>query len=331
MRPVFALAALLACAPPAALGESSTTLLEPKIDYWPAPWESSRPRDPDVDKRGLVWFVGQTGDYVASFDPKNESFRKIDLDKGTGPHNLIVGEDGRIWYTGNRAAHIGRVTPASGAIEKVAMPDGVRDPHTLIGDGKGHIWFTAQGANYIGRLTLAGNKVDVVQMPVSNSLPYGIALDAQGRPWANLLGTNKLATLDPSTMQLELIDLPRPQARTRRIEVASDGLVWYVDYAAAYIGRFDPKARQFKEWLPPTGEKARPYAMALDDKQRLWFVDTGVQPNRLMAFDTKQETFVADVELDKSRGAVRHMVFHAPTRALWFGTDTNYLVRAVVP
>jgi virginiamycin B lyase len=108
-------------------------------------------------------------------------------------------------------------------------------------------------------------------------------------------------------------------------------MVWYVDYAAAYVGRYDPKTKQFKEWLPPTGANARPYAMALDDVQRVWFADTGVQPNRLMAFDARSEQFVANVELTNARGAVRHMIFHGPSRTLWFGSDTGYLVRARVP
>jgi virginiamycin B lyase len=307
------------------------SLPAPKIDYWKVPWESSRPRDPDVDRNGVVWFVGQTGDYVASFDPANEQFKKIDLERGTGPHNVIVGEDRYVWYSGNRAAHIGRLDPKRGSIEKIALPEGVRDPHTLIGDGRGHIWFTAQGANYIGRLTLADRKVDVVKMPVANSLPYGIVLDASGRPWANLLGTNQLATLDPKTLALELIDLPRPEARTRRIALAADGAIWYVDYAASYLGRFDPRQRRFQEWLPPTGTNAHPYAMAIDDHNRVWFADSGAQPNRLMAFDPKSEKFVVDTEIKDARGAVRHMVFHKAGRALWFGTDTNDLVRVHVP
>lgn len=320
--------ALLAAVAGAASAESLPT---PKIDVWHVPWENTRPRDPDVDRNGIVWFVGQAGDYVASFDPARQQFTRLDLDKGAGPHNLIVGEDNYLWYSGNRAAHIGRVDPKKGAIEKIAMPQGVRDPHTLIGDGRGHIWFTAQGANYIGRLTLADRKVDVVQVPVPNSLPYGIVVDSQGRPWANLLGTNKLATLNPGTLALEQIDLPRKEARTRRIGIAPDDAVWYVDYAAGYVGRYDPKSRQFKEWLPPTGEKARPYAMAIDDRERLWFVDTGAQPNRLMALDMKSGEFIANVELENARGAVRHMVFHQPGRALWFGTDTNDLMRVHVP
>lgn len=303
----------------------------PALDYWKVPWADTRPRDPAVDRDGLVWFVGQTGDYVASFDPRNERFRQIPLEAGTGPHNLIIGEDRAVWYAGNRAAHIGRVDPADGRIEKVAMPAGIRDPHTLAADGNGHIWFTAQGSNYIGRLTLAGRKVEAVKLPQPNSLPYGIVVDRNGRPWANLLGTSQLATVDPGNLALERIDLLRGEARTRRIAIGSDGAIWYTDYAAAHIGRYDPKAKRFSEWLPPTGDKARPYALAIDDRARIWFADSGVQPNRLMAFDPATSKFVVDVEVAEARGAIRHMVFDEATRALWFGTDTGFLVRVRVP
>ena len=61
-----------------------------EIREWAVPWADSRPRDPYVDAQGRVWFVGQTADYVAMLDPKTGQFSKYDLEKGAGPHNLIV-------------------------------------------------------------------------------------------------------------------------------------------------------------------------------------------------------------------------------------------------
>src|SRR5690606_25911013 len=120
------------------------------VQAWPVPWEKTRPRDPAVDAQDRVWFVGQTGDYVAYLEPETGDFTRYPLADGTGPHNLIVGSDGAIWYAGNRAAHIGRLDPGSGTIVKYPMPDAAaRDPHTLLGDGKGHIWFTVQGGNFV--------------------------------------------------------------------------------------------------------------------------------------------------------------------------------------
>ncbi len=299
-------------------------------DFWQVPWQNTRPRDPAVAADGRVWFVGQTGDYVAVFDPASASFKRFDLEKGAGPHNLIVGEDGMIWYAGNQAQHIGRMDPATGTIEKLMTPTAVPDPHTLVGDGQGHIWFTAQRANHVGRVTLANRKVETWPVTTPRALPYGIVVDRQGRPWANLLGTHKLLTIDPKTLALEEILLPRESARTRRIEVSEDQAIWYVDYAGGFLGRMDPGTREVREWQTPSGEKSRPYAMALDHRGWLWVAESGPQPNRMVAFDPQRGEFVANVVLSEAGGAVRHMVFDGKTKALWFGTDTGYIGRLMV-
>lgn len=300
------------------------------VQAWPVPWEQTRPRDPDVDAQGRVWFVGQTGDYVAYLDPDTGDFTRYPLPDGTGPHNQIVGPDGAIWYAGNRAAHIGRLDPGTGAIVKYPMPDAAaRDPHTLIDDGNGHIWFTVQGGNFVGRLTLADGEVKLLAVPTEDARPYGIALTAQGQPWIAELGTHKLGTVEPPDMHYREIDLPREDARPRRIGASSDGRVWYVDYAEGYLGVYDPAAGTFAEWPGPFGAETRPYGMAVDAQDRIWFVATGPQPNVLIGFDPASKTYFSQTELKDAYGAVRHMVYH--NGVLWFGTDSNYIMRAVLP
>jgi len=71
--------------------------IEVTIKEWPVPWKDSRPRDPDVAPNGVIWLVGQGGDYAARFDPASEEFTQKVLPPGTGPHNLIVDRDGSLW------------------------------------------------------------------------------------------------------------------------------------------------------------------------------------------------------------------------------------------
>lgn len=68
--------------------------------------------------------------------------------------------------------------------------------------------------------------------------------------------------------------------------------------------------------------------MAVDARDRLWFVETGSQPNRLVGFNPKTAEFFSIMEIPSGGGTVRHMFFHAPTRTLWFGTDANTIARA---
>lgn len=305
---------------------------EVEIREWPVPWAESRPRDPYVDGEGRVWFVGQRGNYVAYLEPATGRFRRYELEAGAFPHNLIVARNGAIWYTGNGNGSIGRLDPATGQVRIFRLPDpAARDPHTLVEAANGDLWFTVQGGNFVGRLSPASGEIRLVPMPTRGSRPYGIVLDARGRPWFNLFGTNKLGTIDPATLQVTEVALPREGARDRRIAMTSDGKVWYGDYVGGYLGRYDPATGQFREWRLPGGAASLPYAMAADDRDILWTVETGAQPNRLVGFDPKTEQFFGITPIPSGGLTVRHMYFHRPTRELWFGTDANTIGRAKLP
>jgi virginiamycin B lyase len=300
------------------------------VTEWQVPWPDTRPRDPYVAPDGSVWFCGQKGGYLARFDPQSGEFRRFELDKGEGPHNLIIDAKGFVWYAGNLTGHIGRMDPGTGALTRFPMPDPrAVDPHTLVWDGKGDIWFTVQGGNFVGRLATGSGRIDLVQVPTPGARPYGIVVDQADRPWTVLFGTHKLATVDPATLILTEIALPREEARPRRLAFTSDGALWYVDYNGGVLGRYLSSEGSFSEWPLPGGPKSRPYGMAVDDRDRLWMVESGTDPNRLVGFDPERGEFLAAVGIDS--GTVRHMYFHPGTRAIWFGTDTNFLARFQVP
>ncbi len=302
-----------------------------EIKEWLVPYESSRPRDPYVGPDGSIWFVGQRSHYVARFDVATEQFKRYDLEDGAGPHNLIVDSDGTIWYAGNTAAHIGHLNPADGSITKYPMPESdARDPHTLIFDQNGDIWFTLQGSNMVGKMDKETKEVKLIRVPVERSRPYGIIVDGSNRPWLNLFGTHQLATVDPGTMELSVIDTPRKDARTRRIGLTTDQKIWYVDYGKGHVGYYNSASGEFMEWLTPGGEGSRPYSMAVDKQDRVWFTETGSNPNMFIGFDPKTGEFFSSTPIPSGGGTVRHMVYHEQTGRIWFGTDTNYIGYAQV-
>jgi len=303
-----------------------------EITEWLVPWEQTRPRDPYVDQHNRVWFVGQRGDYLEVLDPKSGQFTQYPLESGTGPHNLIVDDQDQVWYAGNRAAHIGKLNPATGHIIKYDMPDpAAHDPHTLV-FGKHHeIWFTVQGGNGIGHLAMDTGHIHFMPLPTPHARPYGIVVDIAYMPWFTEFGTNQLGTINPATQAVQEIPLPRHDARPRRLEVTSDGTVWYVDYAEGYLGKFTPATGTIEEWQTPGGDDARPYGMAVDDQDRVWFVETGLFPNRLVGFETRTQKVISITTIKSGGGTVRHMVYHQPTQTIWFGTDTNTIARATLP
>jgi len=333
------LIAALFLAPSVALAQArvSDVVTPPPTDpikveakQWTVEW-GGRPRDPYVAPNGLIYFVGQAGNYIASLDQKTGAMRRYEIDENTHPHTQIVDKDGTIWYSGNTAAHIGKIDPNTGKITKYMMPDSTpRDPHSMVFDGKGNIWFTAQGAAYVGRLNMASGKIELVKFAARTN-PYGIIIDKSGRPWFDLFGTNKIGTIDPATMTPKEFPLPDPASRPRRIAMTSDGMIWYSDYSRGKVGRLNPKTGDVKDWDLPRGVESRPYAINVDDKDRLWISETGGPVRRLIGFDSRQERVFAISELDATGGTVRHMMFHQPTRELWFGTDGGTVGKIVVP
>lgn len=304
------------------------------IREWLVPWSNTRPRDPFVDSSGRVWFVGQAGHYVATLQPDTGDFTRYDLDPGTGPHNLIVAEDGSratVWYAGNLRSHIGRLDPETGHIEKIMMPNlKARDPHTLVFDSAGDIWFTVQAGNFVGKLAVASGEVSLIPVPTRGSRPYGIVINSEDEPWVVEFGSNKLVRIDRDDLTLEEIELPDDESRPRRLQVTSDDNVWYVDYALGRLGRYAPGKGEFTEWALPAGKKSRPYGMAVDRYDRLWIVETGVTPNRFIGFDTRSGEFLSGTAIPSGAGSVRHMFYHESAGEVWFGTDTNYVGRAKV-
>ena len=298
---------------------------------WTVPWEKSRPRDPAVAPDGRIWFVGQVGNYLARLDPTTGEFTRFEVDPGTHPHNAIVDRAGLVWYSGNQNGMIGRLDPATKAITRFPMPDArAKDPHTLVFDPTGDIWFTVQNGNFVGKLTVKTGAVRLIEMPTKGARPYGIVMEATGRPWFCEFGTNKIGTVDPVTMQLKEYALADSNAHPRRIARTSDGRVWVVDFVRGYLSVLDPKSGKVEEWPAPLGKASLPYALTVDDQDRLWFVETGKQPNRMVGFDPRTRTFTAPTAIESGGGTVRHMVFDAKTGMIWFGTDNNTIGRALV-
>ncbi len=325
------------------LGLSSDSLpaqmvQEIEIAEWEVPWEQSRPRDPFVAPDGKIWFVGQRSHYAAWLDRETGEFKQFPLDDGTGPHNLIVADDGTVFYAGNLVRHIGKLDPQSGEIEKYWMPDeAARDPHTLVFGGNDDVWFSVQGGNFVGHFVPETGDVRLVKAPEvmsgrgSSSRPYGIKMDSEHHPWIALFNTNKIATVDPETMELTAFDLPDERTRPRRLVIDSHDIIWYVDYSLGRLGRLDPSTGEVKEWDNPSGSDARPYAVEIDPSDRIWFVETGVQPNKFVGFDPATEEFFSITEVGSGGGTIRHMFYEEATNSIWFGADTNTIGQAKLP
>jgi len=188
------------------------------------------------------------------------------------------------------------------------MPDPrARDPHTLVFGRDGTIFFTTQESNFVGRLDPATGKITLQQVPTAHALPYGVIVGPDGAAYFCEFGSNKIGKIDPATVAVKEYPLPAAAARPRRLTNNRDGSIYYSDFARGYIGRLDPKTGKVEEWASPGGPESHPYGIASTSDGIVWYSESGVKPNTLVAFDPGTKSFKS-WPIPSGGGVVRNMV-----------------------
>jgi len=290
-------------------GRGDASRATPVINEWDVPTHNSHPHDPAVAPDGALWYTGQMSNTLGRLDIRTGKIQEFRLKTpNSGPHGLVADRDGNIWFTGNFKGYIGKLDPRSGEITEYPLPDkSAEDPHTPVFDQKGTLWFTVQGGNDVGKLDPRTGMIFLKKVPTPHALPYGIAVNSKGVPYFCEFGTNKLASIDPDTMDITEFPLPRG-ARPRRLAITPDNAVYYSDYARGYLGRFDPATGKIDEWRSPGGTDSEPYGITATADGVVWYVETGLRPNRLVGFDPKTRAFAVPTPIPSGGGVVRHIV-----------------------
>jgi virginiamycin B lyase len=84
-------------------------------------------------------------------------------------------------------------------------------------------------------------------------------------------------------------------------------MVYYTDYARGRLGRLDPSTGKVEDWTSPGGAGSRPYGIAATPDGKVWYSESGVDPNTIVRFDPKMKTFET-WPVPSGGGVVRHMV-----------------------
>jgi virginiamycin B lyase len=295
---------------PASVGELNVTIHE-----WDTPTKGSHPHDPAVGNDGSLWFTEQNINRLGRLDPKTGDIREfpIEGDRNYGPHGLVSDKQGNIWFTANSGGFIGKLDPRTGKTTQYKMPnEKAEDPHTAVFDSRGILWFTVQVGNFVGRLDPRSGKVDLKPVPTEHALPYGILITSQGVPVFCEFGSNKIASINPQTMAIKEYKLPE-NVRPRRIARTANDAIYFTDYQSGHLGRLDMATGAVKLWDSPGGPQSEPYGITVTSDGKVWYSESGVQPNTIVRFDPVSQKF-AVAKIPSGGGVVRNMAATADGR-----------------
>lgn len=192
------------------------------------------------------------------------------LPKGAGPHDVAPAPEpgGVVWYTAQAQGALGRLHPATGTVEQIALGDGSA-PHGVIIGPDGAPWVTDGGLNAIVRVD--PRTEEVTRFPLPDERGYAnlntATFDARGILW--FTGQNGVyGRLDPETGAMRVYDAPRGRG-PYGITTTPDGAVYYASLAGSHIARIDTETGAATVVEPPTPEQGARRVWS-DSKGRIW-------------------------------------------------------------
>jgi virginiamycin B lyase len=320
-RQFLASAAIGGLAAPALIRRAAAQQESPfRVKYYPVePGMGSRDVTPAPD--GTIWFNGQRNGTVGRLDPRDGSYKLIDLGKGAAPHGVIIGPDGAPWITEGGQNAIARVDPTDHKVTLFKLPEstGYANLNTAVFDKSGIYWFTGQSGIY-GRLEPKSGDIQVFKAPRGRGA-YGMTITPKGDVWYASLAGSHIAKIDLATGNATVVEPPTPEQGARRIWSDSRSRLWISEWNSGNVSMHDPSDGTWKAWKLP-GEKPRTYSVYVDDKDKVWLTD--FTANAIVRFDPVTEKFTS-FPSDKAGANVRQMDGR-PGEAWGGESGTNRLV-----
>jgi virginiamycin B lyase len=155
--------------------------------------------------------------------------------------DIVLGPDGKLWFTERTANQIGRVTPGNPPlIEEFALPAGFSQPLNITVGPDNRIWFSCRdAAGAVCRMNPANPADTQGHGGYGVVTAAGIAAGPDGAIWLGDQG-GKVVRIDPTTMnELAVSDIDLAGFNVRNLAPGPDGNVWVTDFGGQ-IARVTP-------------------------------------------------------------------------------------------
>jgi virginiamycin B lyase len=302
------------------------------------PGPSRMPFSAAPAKDGSVWIPNfGVGNKITKLDPTTGQMQDFPVPNvGTAAvHSAYPGPDGSVWLAEQGSDKIGKWDPKTQQVTEyqdtyVPGKEGLAafgEKHTVRVDQQGNVWATGYPLTKFDPET--GKFTHFDQVPHL----YGIDIDKQGNVWFTKHDTSQIGKVDTKTMKLTLYTppnhnvplfgvAPNPdgsmRSYPRRIAIAPDGMVWFGEFNAGYMEKFDPKSETFTEYQLP-GPEATPYGVGFDADGKLWY--SSYNQDVLGRLDPATGK-ITEYPFPHSENTIREF-FLDPQGRMWYGSPSN--------
>jgi virginiamycin B lyase len=176
------------------------------------------------DRRGILWFTGQSGFY-GRLDPRTGRVRVFRAPRGFGPYGIATTPGGAVWYASLAGSYLARIDLRTGRATVFQPPTRAQGARRVWSDSRGRLWISEWEAGKLGRYDPATRRWREWRLPGRSPQPYAIYVDDLDIVWLTDFATNAFVRFDPRTNRFTSVRLPSAGAAVRQL-LGRPGELW---------------------------------------------------------------------------------------------------------
>ena len=219
------------------------------------------------------------------------------------PHDVIVDDQGMIWFTHFAEQFLGKMDPKTGKVWEYPLP--VLKPGYPVGtldlktDKAGNLWIGMMYQSGVARFDKKTETFKTWAIPKewqTDAAQSGhvdpTSTHVDGKVWVKNSDGSQIMRLDPETGQWENLGSFNDPSSGKRLGVYGipadrDNNLYLLDFQSSNIGRIEAKTGQFTVYRGQIAN-SRPRRGAVDDQNRLWFAEYAGNAVGMLDPKTKQ-------------------------------------------
>jgi virginiamycin B lyase len=175
------------------------------------------------DRKGRVWFTGQSGIY-GKLEPATGEIKVWRAPRGAGPYGITTTPAGDVYYASLAGSHIARIDTETGQAVVIEPPTPAQGARRVWSDSRGRIWVSYWNTGQVGMYDPAAKSWREWKLPGA-ARAYSVWVDDRDRVWLTDWSVNAIVRFDPATEKFERYESNRANAAVRQM-LGRTGEAW---------------------------------------------------------------------------------------------------------
>lgn len=197
-----------------------------EVKVWPLPDEARNANlnTATFDKKGRIWFTGQSGWY-GRLDPARNDLKVWRSPRGNGPYGITTTPSGDVYYVSLAGSYLARVDLETGEATVIEPSTARQGARRAWSDSKGRIWVSYWNTGHVGMYDPATKTWKEWKLPGDRPQTYSVWVDDRDQVWLTEWSSNAIVRFDPATEKFTSYPSNRDDARVRQM-LGREGEAW---------------------------------------------------------------------------------------------------------